>query len=559
MNDEVKDFDLGQDGEMMRQTVRNTASSSLQIPSPVLYIDESDRVFVPAEVNNDGAAQHDDLMPSPRSASSELLLDARSTSAPMTNKTRNKSNAKYVQKKTKKPLSKQKEKRVNIYHRGRSKKHGPGVGGTGVGGGAGSKALGSNMSGGSSSTSALFMLRARRPVHIDRGVDIYASSSETDFDARFGRSPEPRSYRRYGGGVGGDGDGGDEDFDSNSDSNSESGDDDDDDDESDGYDDEYDYDEEEEYNETYGDSSVYTFQAIVDALAKKSTKRLTGAYVATTLRLHSLRKALEHRFRWMPPGCSLVRRRELLEAHLPGDRHLFAFKFGIVVMWGFDMRAERSWVAELRQYATERRQFAPRSAADVNDFCTFGYGRQPQIVNDHFVLRKHAAAKHIEHRHQNVKLAISYAIAQNCKLSVFESVLEDNVDDVQDMVGAIVNTSLVAQRSRPRVVKRLGELYSMRLAINLASDVVDTPKIVWDNPKLEPFYEAAREYMSVETRVEQINARLSLLHELYDQANNELIHQHSTRLEWIVIILVLLEGVFELISVFIELYGVGVL
>ena len=53
-------------------------------------------------------------------------------------------------------------------------------------------------------------------------------------------------------------------------------------------------------------------------------------------------------------------------------------------------------------------------------------------------------------------------------------------------------------------------------------DVLDTPEFFWEYPELEPLYIMTANYLDIETRVEVLNQRLDVIHELFEMLGNEL-------------------------------------
>merc|ERR1719230_2346586 len=96
--------------------------------------------------------------------------------------------------------------------------------------------------------------------------------------------------------------------------------------------------------------------------------------------------------------------------------------------------------------------------------------------------------------------------------------------------------------------KQMGGLLVLRCDVNLHTDILDTPEIFWDEERFEPHYVACRAYLDVDKRVEILNQRLGVLKDLYDLLQNGLNVKHGNKLEWIIIILILVEVVLELLE-----------
>lgn len=80
-----------------------------------------------------------------------------------------------------------------------------------------------------------------------------------------------------------------------------------------------------------------------------------------------------------------------------------------------------------------------------------------------------------------------------------------------------------------------------RSSVNLHLDVLDMPDFFWERPELEPLYKLTRSYLDLNKRVDILNRRLDVLKELMEILKDQLNTQHASRLEWIVIWLIVLE------------------
>jgi uncharacterized Rmd1/YagE family protein len=79
---------------------------------------------------------------------------------------------------------------------------------------------------------------------------------------------------------------------------------------------------------------------------------------------------------------------------------------------------------------------------------------------------------------------------------------------------------------------------------------LDIPEYFWEHPELEPLYVSIATHLELETRVELLNRRLDVIHDLFEMLGNELNHQHSSRLEWTIILLIVIEVFISLSEYF---------
>lgn len=109
------------------------------------------------------------------------------------------------------------------------------------------------------------------------------------------------------------------------------------------------------------------------------------------------------------------------------------------------------------------------------------------------------------------KLAISHALSQSTKLCVFEERIEQTIESSKHIPGDLALTGKV-QLSRVAIAKKIGHLFMQKSAVNLLTDVLDTPEFFWSAPDhLQGLYKAVRQYMEISARVEVLNTRLTVL------------------------------------------------
>lgn len=67
---------------------------------------------------------------------------------------------------------------------------------------------------------------------------------------------------------------------------------------------------------------------------------------------------------------------------------------------------------------------------------------------------------------------------------------------------------------RRTIMMHIGELFILRININLQGSVLDSPELMWSEPELEPVYAAVRSYLEITQRVSLLNQRLDVIGDL---------------------------------------------
>ncbi|HAZ15047.1 MAG: hypothetical protein A2Y28_02755 [Chlamydiae bacterium GWC2_50_10] len=206
-------------------------------------------------------------------------------------------------------------------------------------------------------------------------------------------------------------------------------------------------------------------------------------------------------------------------------KEAFYFPYGAAVFWGFSEEEEKNLVASLKEYEVES---LPK--LEFDEF-TFTYGRNMAIAEDEIIL---------QNKNPLTKLAVSHGLAQSVKLSIFEETVQKTIDHTQILPQNLARRGKIFL-SRKEISQKMGELFMERNFINLHADILDIPEFFWDHPDLEPFYRRTAHYLDVSKRADLLNKRLTVIHELFEILSSELNHQHSSRLEWTIIVLIVIE------------------
>ncbi|CAM1505491.1 Fc.00g111280.m01.CDS01 [Cosmosporella sp. VM-42] len=229
------------------------------------------------------------------------------------------------------------------------------------------------------------------------------------------------------------------------------------------------------------------------------------------------------------------------QVHTP---EVFLFDYGVVVIWGMSESQEAKFLKEISKFETEK--LAPDDV-EVELF-NFYYTReyQARIYNDFITLR--------DKNNYMTKLAISHALAQSVKTSLFEELIASTIDTCKDIPTQIALTGKIAL-SRNQINMQIGELFILRINIHLNGSVLDTPELFWVEPQLEPVYQAVRSYLEMDQRVGLLTERLDVIADLLAVLKGELSHGHGEMLEWIVIVLIAAEILVAAINIVVDLYA----
>lgn len=221
---------------------------------------------------------------------------------------------------------------------------------------------------------------------------------------------------------------------------------------------------------------------------------------------------------------------------------IFVFEFGVVIMWGYTLKEEAAFLDDLERFENEKLSEEDIQIEEFNYYITKSY--QPRIYNDFITLR--------DDDNYMLKLSISHGLAQSVKISLFEELVDNTIEDTQDIPQQIAQTGKV-EMTREEIMKSVGELFILRININLHGSVLDSPELMWSEPHLEPIYQAMRGYLEINQRVELLNQRLEVISDLLLMLKEQLGHSHEENLEFIVVVLVGIQVLVSVVNIVVDI------
>lgn len=250
---------------------------------------------------------------------------------------------------------------------------------------------------------------------------------------------------------------------------------------------------------------------------------------ATSYKIKPLFDMLRTRYR-----VTLYRDVIHMEAPLPlGETcDIFYFSYGACVFWNLNKDQIAPFLEQIHPFEVNR-----LDEIETDEF-TYIYDTTAKVIEDEIFLPNHEVL---------TKLAISHGLAQSVKLGTFESAIQKTSNTLHYIPEDLARRGRISL-SRREIRRKMGELFLERNYINLHVNVLDSPELFWDHPELEPLYRMITNYLDMEKRSHVLNQRLAVVHELFEMLGSELNHQHSSRLEWTIIGLIVIEVVVLLLN-----------
>ncbi|KAK3346773.1 hypothetical protein B0T25DRAFT_552852 [Lasiosphaeria hispida] len=277
--------------------------------------------------------------------------------------------------------------------------------------------------------------------------------------------------------------------------------------------------------------------------------------VATILTNHSFE---------LDPDATGFEPTEVVHARGLNNGDIFVFPSGTIVTWGLPSNVVNTLATRHLLPAAEGPFVADKEVEDL-DFVEDPEQEQSRVSGDVVVLGTRREAEAGDRMDTTLaKIAFSSGLARSTKLAVLESSLTRYLESTRHIPDQL-SRGLQSPLSRGLILQKTGELLNLRSQLNHYNDLTDAlPDIFWDSEeKLETYYAKIGKALDVGVRIKTLNDKMTYAQEVVNVAQNVLdisekmsSEAHSTRLEWIIIILIAIEVGFELRRLYMERYDV---
>ncbi|KAF4498248.1 RMD1, required for meiotic division [Fusarium agapanthi] len=244
---------------------------------------------------------------------------------------------------------------------------------------------------------------------------------------------------------------------------------------------------------------------------------------------------------------------EVVHARGVNGGDIFVFPSGTIVTWSLppDVVTRQIMRAAEEAHTIESREF------EDLEFTTDTNREASVLKGDVIVLGTRKEHKEADKLDTTLaKVAFSSGLARSTKLAVLETALTSYFESTRN-IPALLSQGAGIPLGRKFILQKTGELLSLRARLNHYSELTDSlPDIFWDTSSdlgLEGYYEQVGRALDVNVRIRALNQKMDYAAEIASVLREMSSEQHGTRLEWIIIVLIAVEVIFELRRIVLEM------
>lgn len=140
-------------------------------------------------------------------------------------------------------------------------------------------------------------------------------------------------------------------------------------------------------------------------------------------------------------------------------------------------------------------------------------------------------------------------LAKSVVLAHYELQTSSTFDRIEPFAVSLQNTSW-SRKQVKELLKLLGSTLSIQHKVMGRVEVIDKPELLWDYPELERLYLRLEDEYEIRERDQVLERKLESVSRTAETALGLLQHNTSLRVEWYIVILIVMELVLSLYGMF---------
>ena len=224
---------------------------------------------------------------------------------------------------------------------------------------------------------------------------------------------------------------------------------------------------------------------------------------------------------------------EVFYALEENERYLYVFDYGVVVFANYDVVAKSEFVNFIKNYATSL------VLLDLSEEYRIETDEKLQKI---VVKNNYVTVPQID---SSLMRIVMLNIGQSVALEHYEVLTDDLITSSKHYILELEKHGKLSI-SKTNLLKYIGKVLNVKNSIVDNLYILDDPNLVWDNEELNLLNRHLKANFDINTRFKDLDYRLQIVENNLTLFTDVLNVRESSRLEWIVIILIALEIVIAL-------------
>lgn len=219
---------------------------------------------------------------------------------------------------------------------------------------------------------------------------------------------------------------------------------------------------------------------------------------------------------------------EVFYALTDTNRYLYIFDYGVVVFANYDAVAKSEFVLFIKNYAT--------TLVDLDLFEEYRIETDEKL-HKALVKNDYVAVPQID---SSTLRIVMLNIGQSVALEYYEVLTDELITSSKHYILELEQRGKLSI-SKTNLLKYIGKVLNVKNSIVDNLYILDDPNLVWDNEELNLLNRHLKVNFDINTRFKDLDYRLQIVEDNLKLFTDVLNVRESSRLEWIIIILIIIE------------------
>ncbi len=211
------------------------------------------------------------------------------------------------------------------------------------------------------------------------------------------------------------------------------------------------------------------------------------------------------------------------------------FRYGAVVLFGLEPIEEASFLTNLKPFVIQPFE-SPESEDALLQLDPVGAG---QVENGVIRLQDFTTAR--------IQI-VADVLAKSVVLAQYEHGTAKVFDRLEPFATSLQRTTKNDQMGK-ELLRQLGTTLSIQHRMVGRVEIIDKPELLWDSPNLDRIYQRLENEYEIRERHLALERKLGLLSNTAETVLNLLQHNSTLRVEWYVVILIVVEILLSVYSI----------
>lgn len=224
---------------------------------------------------------------------------------------------------------------------------------------------------------------------------------------------------------------------------------------------------------------------------------------------------------------------ELFYTFPDNNRFLYLFDYGVVVFANYDTLGKSELVQFVKNYATELVDLNLSEEYRIETNSTI----DKPIVKNNFVT--------VSKIDSSMMRIVMLNIGQSVALDYYENLTDDLISSSKHYIVQLEKHGKISI-SKTNLLKYIGKVLNVKNSIIDNLYILDDPNLVWDNEELDVLNRSLKANFDINTRFKDLDYRLQIVEDNLTLFTDVLNVRESSKLEWLIVILIFIEIVISL-------------